>query len=299
MKKPTKKPTKKSNNPYIDDIPVKKPRKTTASKIVYEEIPHASTKVSFVSEPDEQVIIPPEVTKPPIGVVRANVFIFALVGLGVLVWNYKHNWPKPEVVPNLTPVVVSKPTPIMQDLTPAPTTTIVVTPPVSNPVNVIPSAPVNVVPEEKEDQKKSELKPRILGEALPVNQALLLPNKTLTPGKIDPLATKEIICKVGFSTKARLIGQTNKLKVFQLYNIDWKKDKYEVDHLVALELGGANEISNLWPQSYTTQPWNAHKKDRLENKLHKMVCSGEIELAEAQKTIIDDWVSAYTKYVKE
>jgi hypothetical protein len=38
-----------------------------------------------------------------------------------------------------------------------------------------------------------------------------------------------------------------------------------VDHLVSLEIGGANTVQNLWPQSYDTTPWNAHVKDKLEN----------------------------------
>ena len=53
--------------------------------------------------------------------------------------------------------------------------------------------------------------------------------------------------------------------------------EYEVDHLISLELGGSNSIRNLWPQSYLTQPWNAHVKDRLENNLHAMVVSGQLQ----------------------
>jgi hypothetical protein len=41
-----------------------------------------------------------------------------------------------------------------------------------------------------------------------------------------------------------------------------------VDHLIPLELGGSNDIANLWPQSYVTV-WNAHMKDRLENRLNR------------------------------
>jgi hypothetical protein len=57
--------------------------------------------------------------------------------------------------------------------------------------------------------------------------------------------------------------------------------EFEVDHLISLELGGSNSIRNLWPQSYRTQPWNARVKDRVENKLHQMVCKGEIDLKTA------------------
>jgi hypothetical protein len=74
---------------------------------------------------------------------------------------------------------------------------------------------------------------------------------------------------------------------------------YEEDHLISLELGGdPRSPDNLWPEPWFG-PWNAHVKDRLENTLHKMVCSGEISLGEAQQAIATDWVAAYRKYVGE
>ena len=69
-----------------------------------------------------------------------------------------------------------------------------------------------------------------------------------------------------------------------------------MDHLISLELGGSNSIKNLWPQSYETQPWNAHVKDALENELHDEVCSGRLDLATAQHDIATDWIAAYKKY---
>ena len=63
-------------------------------------------------------------------------------------------------------------------------------------------------------------------------------------------------------------------------------------------IGIQNDIVNLWPQSYNTKPWNAHVKDVLENKLHKMVCTGTITLDDAQRDIAADWIEAYRKYVK-
>lgn len=46
--------------------------------------------------------------------------------------------------------------------------------------------------------------------------------------------------------------------------------------------------------------WNAHDKDRLENKLKQLVCKEKtIALEQAQREISADWVSAYVKYVGE
>jgi hypothetical protein len=44
--------------------------------------------------------------------------------------------------------------------------------------------------------------------------------------------------------------------------------------------------------------WNAHDKDRLENKLHHMICVEKtISLKKAQDEIKTDWVAAFKKYV--
>ena len=127
-----------------------------------------------------------------------------------------------------------------------------------------------------------------------------LPNKVITPG--DPLIglnPAETICIPGYTKKARVVSESTKRKVFELYNTTPQQDRYEVDHLISLELGGSNDIRNLWPQSYTTQPWNAYKKDKLENKLKRMVCSGQIQLEQAQQEIANDWIAAYKKYIGE
>ena len=50
---------------------------------------------------------------------------------------------------------------------------------------------------------------------------------------------------------------------------------HEVDHLVSLELGGSNAIGNLWPEPYAGR-WGARTKDVLENRLHELVCSGQL-----------------------
>jgi hypothetical protein len=74
--------------------------------------------------------------------------------------------------------------------------------------------------------------------------------------------------------------------------------EYEVDHLISLELGGSNDIKNLWPESHQTKPWNAHVKDKLEDRLHELVCAGRLSLPEAQKAIATDWIAAYRRFVE-
>jgi hypothetical protein len=88
-----------------------------------------------------------------------------------------------------------------------------------------------------------------------------------------------------------------KQQVYAAYGIqDHAPGDYEIEHSIPLELEGSNAMKNLWPQSYKTQPWNAHVKDRLENVLHRLVCSGQLPLETAQRDIAADWIAAYKKY---
>jgi hypothetical protein len=69
----------------------------------------------------------------------------------------------------------------------------------------------------------------------------------------------------------------------------------EVDHLIPLELGGSNDIKNLWPEPDGPRPGDA-EKDQLENELHRLVCGGKLPLAEAQRCISANWVVCWEKY---
>lgn len=123
-----------------------------------------------------------------------------------------------------------------------------------------------------------------------------LPDPKLTPG--DALAvTKSDVCTPGYSGKVRNVPQAVKEQAYKNYGITRHgTGDFEVDHLISLELGGSNSVKNLWPQSFLTQPWNAHVKDQLENELHRLVCSGQIDITTAQHDIATDWIAAYKKY---
>jgi hypothetical protein len=123
-----------------------------------------------------------------------------------------------------------------------------------------------------------------------------LPNGKLTPGVANPRLTKAVICSSDFRTsKYRHVSAKSKRQVYSMYGMQATKPPCpcEVDHLIALEIGGSNDKRNLWPQSYQTKPWNAHVKDRLENRMHKEVCNGDISLTEAQQEMAADWINLY------
>ncbi len=63
---------------------------------------------------------------------------------------------------------------------------------------------------------------------------------------------------------------------------------------MSLELGGSNDISNLWPEPANPQP-GFHEKDKIENYLHAQVCSGAISLQEAQREIATNWYAVYQR----
>ena len=63
----------------------------------------------------------------------------------------------------------------------------------------------------------------------------------------------------------------------------------------SLELGGSNDLKNLWPEPYEGEEFNAHVKDQLENWLHAEVCAGRMPSKEAQKEISSNWIEAFKK----
>ena len=123
-----------------------------------------------------------------------------------------------------------------------------------------------------------------------------LPDSRMTPGDVLDVTASDV-CVSGYSGKVRDVPEAVKKQAYAEYGITSHQPKeYEVDHLISLELGGSNSLKNLWPESYETQPWNAHVKDKLENHLHKLICEGKIDIKTAQREIATDWIAAYKKY---
>ena len=129
------------------------------------------------------------------------------------------------------------------------------------------------------------------------NFSLMYPDPTLTPGDVLTTNVTEI-CTVGYTSQVRNVSEKTKILVFQRYGLNYSivnHSNYEVDHFISLELGGSNEIINLFPEPYLPKP-GAREKDVVENYLHRQVCAGNMTLAQAQKAIVEDWYKVYLDY---
>jgi hypothetical protein len=117
-----------------------------------------------------------------------------------------------------------------------------------------------------------------------------LPNATLTPGDIF-YVTVEQLSRPGYTSTVRNVSNAIKHQVYAEYGIT-HAGGYVIDHLIPLEIGGSNEIANLWPQPKD----EARIKDELEKTLHHLVISHKVALATAQQEIATNWVAAYAKF---
>ena len=123
--------------------------------------------------------------------------------------------------------------------------------------------------------------------------AQTLPNSKLTPGATSTLTVGDL-CDPAFHTgTVRAVSLKEKREVCDTYEAaNCPGQAWELDHLISLEIGGANVPANLWPQPIA----EARKKDVIENALHKWVCGAPpslraSRLLQAQSCIRTNWTS--------
>ena len=138
----------------------------------------------------------------------------------------------------------------------------------------------------------------------------VLPDRRCTPGAIDPTVTQanldQTICrKGGYTSTVRppsSVTEPVKRDLLRSYDLSGSLSEYEIDHLISLELGGASDVRNLWPEQNIGSPkqfdssgTGINAKDGVENRLHAAVCSGQVTLAVAQEAIATDWYTAESR----
>jgi hypothetical protein len=133
-----------------------------------------------------------------------------------------------------------------------------------------------------------------------------LPDTRCTPGAINPGVTQldiaSTICSPGYTTSIRppeSVTEPEKVASAAAYGYTGSLQTAEYDHLISLELGGdPNDPANLWvePNDRPGAATTYNTKDKLENTLNRLVCSGQMTLAAARQAIATNWVAAYQEY---
>ncbi len=129
-----------------------------------------------------------------------------------------------------------------------------------------------------------------------------VPDPRCTPGGIDPGVTAEVLRNPGWRTGCIRNCETSEAEkhvTYRWYGLRTPRRNYgdsqvcELDHLVPLELGGADGLGNIWPEcgpSAVALDERYFKiKDRVENYLADQVKSGRMPLDTAQRGIAADW----------
>ena len=126
--------------------------------------------------------------------------------------------------------------------------------------------------------------------AIAVPAGVPMPDPALTPGAIQSSDTAAI-CTPGWAEAHRDVSFATEDYVAHEYGLS-SHSRYEIDHLIPLELGGSNSVRNLWPEPYDS-PYGATQKDGLEDYLHQQACEHGLPLATAQHEIAASWNAAW------
>jgi hypothetical protein len=119
----------------------------------------------------------------------------------------------------------------------------------------------------------------------------VVPDRQCSPGAYYSGLTKAVLCSSTFHTSSiRNVPDSEKHQVEIEYGMVPRGygRTIEIDHIISLELGGSNDLANLYPEP-GSGPASYHVKDRLENKLHQLVCDGSMTLRAAQTGIARNW----------
>lgn len=121
------------------------------------------------------------------------------------------------------------------------------------------------------------------------------PNARVSPG-IAAAVNREYVCRMA-AVDANGISPATAEQVFRRYGIRKPQSgSYEIDYVVPPALGGSQTVDNLWPQRYNAGQWNSRIKDALEDHLETLVCTGSLDVRQAQLDLKHDWITAYKRY---
>jgi len=135
-----------------------------------------------------------------------------------------------------------------------------------------------------------------------VKNGFPIPDPNCTPGAINPTLTIDVLQDPRFRTgcvREKATTPAEKATTYALYGIPHPPNNTganqtcELDHLISLELGGADTLDNIWPQcgppGVSLSQRFFKEKDGVENYLAKMVKTSQMDLGEVQRGIATDW----------
>jgi hypothetical protein len=105
----------------------------------------------------------------------------------------------------------------------------------------------------------------------PVGAQTVVPDPAITPGTIRTTDVGEI-CSTG-TRQLRHWDRARDERIMVEYGLPaGPHPDFEIDHLVPLGIGGADDVPNLWPEPRRSiEPtWNAERKDELEWRMRDL-----------------------------
>lgn len=129
-----------------------------------------------------------------------------------------------------------------------------------------------------------------------------MPDPHCTPGGVNPSVSLTVLKDRRWRTRFVrncAVSEAQKHIAYRWYDIEKprinsnQRQVCELDHLVPLELGGADGMGNIWPQcgpdAVALNERYFKQKDRVENYLAEQVKTGAMSLIAAQHGIASDW----------
>jgi hypothetical protein len=164
----------------------------------------------------------------------------------------------------------------------------------------------------KADKAMQAWSPPAVGTCVPKSRtvdgvAYPVPDPDCTPGAINPTLKLSILKRPTFRTACERNKATSadaKNGTYDWYGIPHPGNNTgltqtcELDHLISIEIGGADTLDNIWPQCGPARVKLDNRffkeKDLVENYLAAQVRAGTMKLADVQTGIAKNW----TQYLK-
>ncbi len=144
--------------------------------------------------------------------------------------------------------------------------------------------------------------PDLAGVQLPnfimpvISGGVSVPRRALTPGAVTTTNTNTV-CNLPPAASVHPIPISVEDEVFQEYGYSDPavQNRYILNRLVPLSLGGTTTAANIWPAA--VKGTGFFEKVQLDHILKGLVCRRFLTLRQAQRALEKNWYAAWLKYV--